>query len=180
MKGINMKKLTLHKVEDSAGNLVECVLVDEITPAPENLLIYPTKPNEFSDLEDLMKTEYVENNIANHTEIEVDLHSGKVLSGCQRTLVAKKNGWKYLRAKASPKKYNEMSKWERIEYLQKVNIDGKRDENSTEVIATVYRGLEQAFLEEHPDRISYKHSDSHKNFCKARGVDRKDLSRIFR
>jgi hypothetical protein len=174
-----MKKIKLHKVEDSAGNLVECVRVDEITPAPENLLIYPTKSDEFIDLEDLMKTEYVENNIANHTEAEIDLYSGMVLSGCQRTLVAKKNGWEYLRAKASPKKYNEMSTWGRIEYLQKVNIDGKRNEQSAEVITTVYRGLEHAFLEEHPDRISYKHSDSHKNFCKARGIDRKDLSRIL-
>ena len=174
-----MEKIILHKVEDSAGNMVECVFVDEITPAPENLLIYPTKQDEFNDLENLMQECYDEDNIPNHTEAEIDLYSGKVLSGCQRTLVAKKNGWKYLRAKASPKKYNEMSTWERIEYLQKVNIDGKRNENSAEVITSVYLGLEQAFLEEHPDLISYKHSDSHKNFCKARGIDKRDLSRLL-
>ena len=172
------KMIKFHWILDNSGNKIRCVRTSDVQPAPENLKMYPSNSIEFAILKEFMEFEHTENGIANHTEIEVDLYSGMVFGGCQRTLVAHEDGYTYLRAKPSPKKYNEMSTWEILEYIQKVNIDGKRDEHRKSVIVNVYNGLKKAFDEEFPTK-SFRHSNAYKDFIEARGVQGPQLTKLL-
>jgi len=177
-------KIKFHYLKDIKGHKIRCVRVADITPAPENTEMYPTKPEEFEVLKDQMQKEYLKNNkIPNHTEIEVDIYSGMVWGGCQRTLVCKELGYEYIRAKPSTEIYEDLSPFERMRYIQLINLDGKRNEHSAKVKVSVWNGLERSFLAENSSITAMRNSprgqEIWQEFCISRSTDPKAMGQLL-
>jgi hypothetical protein len=180
--GVSM--VTFYGIPDSKGNLIRCVKTDDVRPAPENIEMYPFVPEEFEILKGQMQKEYLRNNkIANHTEIEVDIYSGIVWGGCQRTLVCKELGYEHIRAKPSTEIYEDLTPFKRMRHIQLVNIDGKRNEHSAKVKVSVWNGLERSFLAENPSitamRSSPRGQEIWQEFCISRSTDPKAMGQLL-
>jgi hypothetical protein len=104
-------------------NLIRCVRVADIEPAPENVEMYPPNwPEHLDPLGVLLDEEEERTGVPNREEIEVDQETGTAVGGCSRTIIAKKKEYTHLRAKPSSSGYNTMTKLQRMKYIKEMNI----------------------------------------------------------
>ena len=128
--------------------------IDTLSHHPLNELLYPISKHEqdIQLLADKLEEEYVMTKCPNHTPIVICKETGIIFSGNFRVRAAKRTGYKKLKAIYCTKVYDpKTNKHDELIFLEKYNVDGKRDEyNITTLLHRYY--IKNKFFEEKNNR----------------------------
>lgn len=117
------------------------VEISTLTHHPLNELLYPLKYHEedIALLADKLVEEQEKTGVPNHTPIVICKETGTIFSGNFRVRSAKSKGIKKLKAVYASKIYNAKDdQSDELKFLEKFNIDGKRDEYNERVLLRRY------------------------------------------
>ena len=175
---------------DKVGRKRLCVKVSDIKNAPENIEMYPYIAEDIDPLSDAMAEENELHGLPNYEEAEVCEHTGYVLKGNGRNIVAngitKADGtvmpsYEFLYAQKAAVRYDELSPQERADYLQEANTKGKRNEYDVRTIVKSHDYLKS--LHEKSDNFvvnkkRWVDTPTYKHFCIYRRIDSAKLRKL--
>ena len=130
------------------------ISIDKLTYHHLNEVLYPLEKHEadIQLLADKLEEEYVITGVPNHTPIVICPETGIIFSGNFRKRAAKRKNYKKLKAIFATKIYNSKeNKWFELKFLEKFNVDGKRDEYNISTLIHRYY-IQNKFFEERFDR----------------------------
>lgn len=113
------------------------VEISQLTHHPLNEELYPLElhKEDIDLLAEKLKEEEKATGCPNHTPLVICSKTGIIFSGNFRVRAARKNGQKKLRAVYCTKQYNpKEDRYIEIKFLEKFNVDGKRDEYNINVL----------------------------------------------